>query len=52
MNIDDYIYINKIIRKLIDNGNIAECSKLLQHYDIKLEHIESLIKIRCCDEIH
>jgi DNA polymerase III delta prime subunit len=45
MNIDDYIYINKIIRKLIDSGNIAECAKILQLYNIKLEHIESLIKI-------
>lgn len=45
MNIEDYIYINKIIRKFIDSGNIAECAKILQFYDIKLEHVESLIKI-------
>ncbi|AYV82145.1 MAG: replication factor C large subunit, partial [Homavirus sp.] len=45
MNIFDYIYINKIIRKLIENGNIKECVEILKEYDIKLEHIESLLKI-------
>jgi len=45
MNIDDYIYINKIIKKLIDSGNIETCAKILQLYNIKVEHVESLIKI-------
>lgn len=45
MNIDDYIYINKIIRKLLAENNIKECVKLLKNYNIKLEHIESLLKI-------
>ena len=45
MNINDYIYINKIIRKLIGENNIKECVKLLKNYDIKLEHIQSLLKI-------
>jgi len=45
MDIDDYIYINKIIKKLIDEGNIKECAELLNVYNIKLEQIESLIKI-------
>lgn len=45
MNINDYIYINKIIRKLILENNIKECVKLLKNYNIKLEHIESLLKI-------
>ena len=45
MNIFDYIYINKIIRKLIDNNRIDECVNLMKDYGIKLEHIESLLKI-------
>jgi DNA polymerase III delta prime subunit len=45
MNINDYIYINKIIRKLISENKIQECSELLKPYNIKLEHIESLLKI-------
>lgn len=45
MNIFDYIYVNKIIRKLIDNNKIKECVELFKKYDIELEHIESLLKI-------
>ena len=45
MNIFDYIYINKLIKNLINNGKIEECVKLLKDYNIKLEHIESLLKI-------
>jgi len=45
MDIEDYIYINKIIKKLIDEGNIKDCAELLNIYNIKLEQIESLIKI-------
>lgn len=45
MEIEDYIYINKIIKKLIDEGNIKKCAELLKSYNIKLEQIESLIKI-------
>jgi hypothetical protein len=45
MNIFDYIYINKIIRKLIDDNKIEECVYLMKDYGVKLEHIESLLKI-------
>ena len=45
MNIFDYIYINKIIRELINQEKIEECVKLMIGYNIKLEHIESLLKI-------
>ena len=45
MNIMDYIYINKIIRKLITMGDIKGCVELFKGYEVKLEHIESLLKI-------
>lgn len=45
MNIFDYLYINKIVSKLLLENNIEKCVKLLKDYDIELEHIESLLKI-------
>lgn len=44
-SIFDYIYINKILRQLIADNKIKECVKILKGYNIKLEHIESLLKI-------
>lgn len=44
-NIHDYIYINLIIRNLISENRMEECIKLLSKYDIKLSHIESLLKV-------
>lgn len=45
MSVSDYIYINKIVRNMIENDNIKGCVEILQDYDIELEHIESLLKI-------
>lgn len=45
MNIVDYIYINKIIRKHINDNNTKDCMNLFKDYDIKLENIESLLKV-------
>lgn len=45
MDIEDYIYINKIIKKLLDEDKIEECSKILNTYNIKLDQVESLLKI-------
>ena len=45
MNIFDYMYINQILIKLINSGRIDEFIDLVRNYDIKLEHIESLLKI-------
>ncbi len=45
VDIFDYIYMNKIIRKKIEDGKIDECVQLLSDYNIKLEHIETLLKI-------
>lgn len=45
MTIFDYICINKIIRKLISENKTKECVEFLQTYNIKLEHVDSLLKI-------
>ena len=45
MNVYDYIYINKIVRKMIEDGEIKQCVEIIGKYDIKLDHIESLLKI-------
>lgn len=44
-NIHDYIYINLIIRNLIYENKMEECIKMLSKYNIKLSHIESLLKV-------
>ena len=43
--ISDYIYLNKIVRKIIQDGDIKGCVKLLKSYNIGLETIASLLKI-------
>lgn len=45
MQIMDYIYINKLIKNLIENNEINKCVNFFNNYNIKLEHIESLLKI-------
>jgi DNA polymerase III delta prime subunit len=45
MNIHDYIYINQIIRSMLNDGNNNECIRLFDGYNIKMEHIESLLKV-------
>ena len=44
-NINDYIYINQIIRQLILENRTDECINLLKNYNITLKNIESLLKI-------
>lgn len=44
-SIIDYIYISKIVKQLIKNGRYEECSQLLKPHGMKMEHIESLLKI-------
>ena len=45
MNINDYVYMNKIVKSLINKNRIKDCGILLKPYNIKSEHIESLLKI-------
>lgn len=45
MNITDYIYINEIVHKLIDENKIAELSKLFSGYGLTPDNIDKLLKI-------
>lgn len=46
LNIMDYVYINQIIRRLIDLKRINECKELFSDYpNINIDYIDSLIKI-------
>lgn len=44
-DIIDFIFISKIIKELIKKNKIKECSELLKPHGMKLEHIDSLLKI-------
>ena len=44
-NIQDYIYINLIIRNLLEENRINECASILNKYNIKLANIEILLKV-------
>lgn len=44
-NIDDYIYINLIIRVLTSEDKLKDCVDLLHDYNISISNIESLLKI-------
>lgn len=45
MNIQDYIYINKIIKHLLNIGDIEQCVEIMHGYGAKISHLESLLKI-------
>ena len=45
MSIIDFIYVDKILKHLIDTNNIKKCKFLLRGYKAKIENIESLLKI-------
>ena len=45
MDIQDYIYINQIIRNLINDGEISKCIDLFKGYNIELSNIETLLKV-------
>lgn len=45
MDVSDYIFINKIVRKLIKNNKIKECVEMMDKYNIQVEQIKSLLKI-------
>jgi hypothetical protein len=44
-NINDYIYINLIIRNLIEENKHNECINILKKYNANLSNIESLLKV-------
>ena len=44
MNIMDFIYINKTIRKYLRDNNLEGCVNLLKTYNINADNIEQIIK--------
>lgn len=44
-NIFDYIYMNKILRKLINDNQMSDCIDYIKDYKITLPQLESLLKI-------
>ena len=44
-NIDDFIYMIKILKHLILNNEYAEVGKLLKDYKLNIDAVESLLKI-------
>lgn len=45
MNINDYIFINHIIRVLIERNKIDDFIDLLKSYNLKFENIDKILKI-------
>lgn len=46
MSIHDYIYLTTIIKGLLnDEKKMEECSKIFRAYNVKKEHLDSLLKI-------
>ena len=43
--IKDFIYANRLIRKLLDNNKLDACANLFKGYNAKVENIESILKI-------
>lgn len=44
-SIEDYIYMNQIVKHLIKKNKIKECANILKNYDITASNINTLIKI-------
>jgi len=45
INIYDYIHINKIIKKLLENKDLKSISYILKSYNLDINQLESLLKI-------
>lgn len=44
-DIKDFIYANRLIRKLIDDGKLEKCAQLFDGYNVTIDNIESILKI-------
>ena len=45
MKLDDYIYLNKVIKGLLQTENYNKINELMQGYNIDINGIESVLKI-------
>jgi hypothetical protein len=41
----DFIFVNKLLKKLIDDEEYEKCAEIFDGYNIKIENIESILKI-------
>lgn len=44
-NISDFIFVNKLLKKFIDEEEYEKCAEIFNGYNIKIENIESILKI-------
>lgn len=45
MDIDDYVYANKLIKDLLENDRIEECKKIIQEYKLDYKGIMYVLRI-------
>lgn len=45
LEIKDFIFLNKLVRKLITDNKLKECANLFKKYKITIENLESILKI-------
>lgn len=50
MDIDDYMYFNKIIKNIIKSGEYKHCNDILSNYNCNISLLESVLKIDKIDE--
>ena len=50
MDINDYMYINKIVKNIIKFGEYKYCNDLLSNYNCNISSLESVLKIDKIDE--
>jgi len=44
-NINDFMYMNKLVKKLIEEKKYKECAELFKGYEINIEQFEKILKI-------
>lgn len=45
LEIKDFIFLNKLVKKLITNNKLKECTNLFKKYNMTVENLESVLKI-------
>jgi hypothetical protein len=45
MNLEDYLYLNKLLRGLLNSNKYSMCNEYLNGYKCSIQILESLLKI-------